>query len=195
MSTDSMNYARPDQTASVLKNGKVLVAGGRTALIHLNSAELYEPSTETWTITGYMKIAREEHTTSMLTNGQVLVTGGTVNYIPTKSTEFAELYDPLTRVWTMTGSMNNKRYLHTACVLTNGKVLVTGGETGSSELNSAELYDPSTGSWTLTDSMNNARQWHTATVLNNGNVLVTGGASRSVSLKSSELYDSSQTLI
>ena len=48
----------------------------------------------------------------------------------------AELYDPSTGVWTITGNMNNARYYHTASVLTNGKVLVAGG--GS--LNSAELY-------------------------------------------------------
>ncbi|CAF4314768.1 unnamed protein product [Rotaria sordida] len=84
--------------------------------------------------------------------------------------------------------MINVRYGHTASVLTNGKVLVTGGW-GSivDSVNSTELYDPSTGTWTMTGSMNNARSLHTASILTNGNVLVTGGYNVFI-LNSSELY-------
>ncbi len=85
----------------------------------------------------------------------------------------------------MTGSMNYIRWYHTASVLTNGKVLVAGGD---GYLNSAELYDPSTGLWTVTGSMNYTRVDHTASVLTNGKVLVTGGHVSSGSLNSAELY-------
>ena len=87
--------------------------------------------------------------------------------------------------------MNYGRYLHTASVLTNGKVLVTGGYNGVSYLPSAELYDPSTGLWNITGNMNNTRTYHTASVLTNGKVLVAGGlGNNSINsyLKSAELY-------
>ncbi len=77
--------------------------------------------------------------------------------------------------WSDTGSLNKTRGWHTASVLTNGKVLVTGGSNGIVNFNSAELYDPSTGVWTVTGNMNYTRTSHTASVLTNGKVLVTGG--------------------
>ncbi|CAF1446956.1 unnamed protein product, partial [Adineta steineri] len=79
-----------------------------------------------------------------------------------------------TEGWSITGATNYARYLHTASVLTNGKVLVTGGFNGSVYLNNTELYDPPTGVWTVTGSMNYARYIHTASVLTNGKVLVAG---------------------
>ena len=85
--------------------------------------------------------------------------------------------------WYDTGNMNYRRGWHTASVLTNGKVLVTGGY-----LNSAELYDPSTGVWNVTSNMNYARNDHTASVLTNGKVLVAGGDNGSNTLNSAELY-------
>lgn len=78
--------------------------------------------------------------------------------------------------WTATGSMSNAREKHTATLLLNGKVLVTGSFNNSGGvLSSAELYDPSTGIWTETGNMNSGRYFHTATLLQNGKVLVTGG--------------------
>jgi len=71
--------------------------------------------------------------------------------------------------------MNNSRYAHTASVLEDGKVLVTGGYDGSIYLNTAELYDSSTETWTATGSMHDARSFHAASILTNGKVLVTGG--------------------
>ncbi|CAF4197210.1 unnamed protein product, partial [Adineta steineri] len=71
--------------------------------------------------------------------------------------------------------MNVARADHTASVLQNGKVLATGGYSGSVYPKSTELYDPTTGNWTTTGSMNDARADHTASVLQNGKVLVTGG--------------------
>ena len=74
-----------------------------------------------------------------------------------------------------TGSLNTARYRHTATLLSNGKVLVAGGDTSGSYLTSAELYDPASGTWTATGSLNTARADHTATLLPNGKVLVAGG--------------------
>ncbi|CAF4972788.1 unnamed protein product, partial [Rotaria sp. Silwood1] len=126
--TGSMKYGRYYHTASVLTNGKVLVTGGLNGsdvdAPSLNSAELYDQSTGTWTTTGSMKYGRVYHTTSVLANGKVLVTGGAGAWLGFNSTE---LYDPSTGTWTATDNMNHARYFRTASVLTNGKVLVAGG--------------------------------------------------------------------
>ena len=84
-----MNSARGYHTASILTNGKVLVAGGLNNGSYLNSAELYDPSTGVWTMTGYMSFARDWHTASILMNGKVLVAGGDGNG---GSLNSAELY-------------------------------------------------------------------------------------------------------
>src|SRR5207247_947693 len=99
----------------------------------------------------------------------------------------AELYDPASGTWSVTGSLNTGRDSHTATLLPNGMVLVAGGVNNSSYLTSAELYDPASGSWSATSSLNTARYGHTSTLLPNGKVLVAGGNNGGV-LTSAELY-------
>src|SRR5439155_118139 len=99
----SMKPARTSHTATLLPNGKVLVAGGFAASGATNSAEVYDPASGTWTITGTMTTPREYHTATLLPNGQVAVAGGT-NY-NSGCLASAELYDPTTGTWTGTGSM------------------------------------------------------------------------------------------
>jgi len=91
--------------------------------------------------------------------------------------------------WSPTGNLITIRQEHTATLLQNGKVLVTGGQDSSSNsLSSAELYDPVSGIWSPTGNLITARYNHTSTLLQNSKVLVSGGTDNSNSLSSAELY-------
>ena len=174
--TGSLRTARYFHTATLLPSGEVLVAGGNDVNgSPLASAELYNPATGTWSITGSMATGRGEGSTAtLLPNGEVLVAGGI------DSNGFclnaAELYNPSTGRWTSTGGMNQPRCHHTATLLSTGNVLVAGGFTSyESDTTSAELYNPTTGEWQTTGSLHAARQNGAATLLNNGQVLLAGG--------------------
>jgi hypothetical protein len=93
-------------------------------------------------------------------------------------------------MWTATGNMATERYRHTATLLPNGQVLVTGGNANPG---SAEVYDPATGSWMPTKNLSPSRSFHAAPLLQNGNVLVSGGegSARYGVLRRSQLYQSS----
>ncbi|MEY2509691.1 MAG: hypothetical protein QOE26_454 [Verrucomicrobiota bacterium] len=177
-----------DRSATLLPNGKVLLAGGDNGEDSngVSSAELYDPASETSTPTGSLGTARSHHPATLLPNGKVLVTGG---YDSSGNlTTSAELYDPASGTWTATGSLGTARLGHTATLLANGKVLVVGGRNSSGGLASAELYDPASGAWTATGSLTTARVGHTATLLSNGNVLFAGGVNDTGVLASAELY-------
>jgi WD40 repeat protein len=144
--TGSMNVKRIRHTATLLPNGKVLVAGGDdgsgTASGFHASAELYDPAMGTWSYTGSMNEIRVSHTATLLPNGKVLVAGGKYLF-PISS---AELYDPVAGTWSYTGSMNIKRESHTATLLADKRVLVATGIGGSAYpydyLATADLYEP-----------------------------------------------------
>src|SRR5882724_2372361 len=191
------------RTATLLPSGKVLAAGGAGKSIccpTVSFAELYAPATGSWMGTGSMAAAREQYTATLLPNEKVLVVGGASSTLAGRDQRLAsaELYDPASGTWAATGSLATARFVHTATLLPNGKVLVTGGANTSGALASAELYDPATGSWTATGSMATARTFHTATLLGNGKVLVAGGATvasnadpgaNTAYFASAELYD------
>ncbi|MGH7940582.1 MAG: kelch repeat-containing protein [Limisphaerales bacterium] len=183
-----LNVARYDHTATLLLNGKVLIAGGYVAGgATTASAELYDPATGSNTLTGSLLTARSHHTATLLPNGKVLVAGGILGFSALSS---AELYDPASGTWTNTGSLNVARYYHTATLLPDGEVLVAGGHDAASS--TAELYNPATGQWTLTPPMTTGRFLHTATLLTNGMVLVAGGEQGIIPvtyLANAELYD------
>ena len=185
--TGNLNFARAAHTATLLPNGKVLVAGGSNYNPGggvLNSAELYDSSTGLWTSTGNFNTSRYAHTSTLLPNGKVLVVGGYDGRPPTVLNS-AELYDPATGTWGITGNLNTPRAgWHTATLLPNGKVLVVGGifDRDGHTTNSAELYDPATGTWTSTGSLN-SQSYSKAMLLPNGKVLIFD------SDDSAELYD------
>jgi len=185
--------------ATLLANGKVLVAGGSSvgSFVGTRGAELYDPTNGSWVVTGSMTNERCAFTLTLLPNGKVLAAGG---FGTNGAVATAELYDPANGSWRSTDSLQTSRGSHTATLLPNGKVLVAGGADFFTSQNSthndptrasAELYDPVTGTWTPTGSMSLPRQVHTATLLPNGKVLVAGGVNYfdSVFPTTAELYD------
>jgi sugar lactone lactonase YvrE len=189
--TGTMANARNSHTATLLPNGKVLVAGGAGTSGVLSSVELFDPTTGNWTLTNSMKSARGVHSATLLTNGLVLVAGGTLDGINPISS--VEMFNPATGSWTLTNSMHTARAYHSATLLGNGKVLVVGGASGAQAANTipgAELFDPATGNWMVTGSPNTPRGFgHTATLLPNGKVLVVAGGNGGTVTNNAELYD------
>ncbi|WNG19406.1 hypothetical protein F0U63_35555 [Cystobacter fuscus] len=175
-------------TATLLLDGRVLLAGGgqhpRTGV----NAELYDEITVRWNAAGRMITTRFGHTATLLPDGRVLVVGGTDKESGGRTLSSAELYDPGTNTWTATGSLTAARTHHAATLLPDGRVLVVGGDDKKIRKNTAELYDPSTGTWSSTTSMWAARTYHSATLLSTGQVLVAGGEPDGRNA-SAELYD------
>ncbi len=170
-----MTTAREHFTATLLANGKVLMAGGQSGTgASLGTAELYDPATRSFTPTGSLNAARSYPAAAALPGGKVLIAGGlSSNFIALNS---AELYDPATGTWSPTASMNDARYGATATVLPDGTVLAAGGCGACGHqpaLASTELFDGSF--WFPVTAMTQPRVFQTATPLPGGSVLVAGG--------------------
>ncbi len=182
--TVSMTMARSQHTATMLADGRVLLAGGANGLTILASAEIYDPSTGTFAPTGDMTLARVGHIATMLADGRVLIFGGT------SGGKSAELYEPSSGTFSTTGNGTN---LHgcNAALLKNGKVLIVDDPAPLGNSASAILYDPDSGTFAPTGSyasIEMAQVDHSlfpsyggsdcprAITLANGRVLVAGGA-------------------
>jgi hypothetical protein len=174
-STGSMDLALEYQTATLLQDGTVLIAGGGSTAGPTSTAEIYSPSAGTFTPTqAPMTVVRYAHTATLLGNGLVLIAGGSNSSgNPLAS---AELYNPANGgTFSTTGSMTTARNYATATLLQDGTVLIAGGvfQVGTA---SAEIYNPTTGKFTATKgNMTTQRVSHTATLLADGSVLIAGG--------------------
>lgn len=168
-----MNTPRAAHTATLLGNGKVLVAGGFAGDENsLASAEVFDPKTNTFLSAGNMSFPRSGHSATVLPDGNVLIAGGyNGNYL-----DRAEIFDARTGKFKPGGKMTLPRSGHITVLLAGGKVLLAGGVgAGWTFLADAELYDPASNTFTKTENMTTARESHTATLLKDGNVLITGG--------------------
>ncbi|XXT19135.1 kelch repeat-containing protein [Sorangium sp. So ce429] len=168
----SMREARRGHTATLLDDGRVLVAGGAGESEVLSGAELYDPAMTGWTEAEAMAEARRGHTATLLQNGNVLVTGGLDERGALAS---AEIYDVRKGTWSSAGALREARHGHTATRLDNGQILVLGGTGDSGSLSSAEIYGEWTASWSAAGSMASRRAGHTATWIASGEVVVAGG--------------------
>ncbi|MFZ0417734.1 MAG: kelch repeat-containing protein [Candidatus Sulfotelmatobacter sp.] len=178
---------RSGHSATLLPDGKVLIAGGmRRNQDFYKSAELYDPATGRFQTTGGMSIGRVGHIAVLFGSGKVLIAGGWVGH---GGTDEAEIYDPAIGKFTVIGKMTVRRGRPSATLLADGDVLIAGGEERDNEsVASAEIFHAKTLSFQPTGSMHSGRVSHTATLLGDGRVLIAGGYGDSV-FASAEVYD------
>jgi len=196
----AMGTARVLHTATLLPNGKILIAGGITGTTVASnataSAELFDPTTNTSAaLTSPMTGARNQHTATLLNSGLVLIAGGSTTGNG-NGLNSAELFDPSTNTFTALGAtMTTGRGGHTATLLANGTVLIAGGFFNSAtNLTSAEIYDPTTNTFAaLAQALTVGRSNHTATRLPDGTVLLAGGDPSDINVanptSSAEIYN------
>ena len=129
---------------TLLKNGKFLVAGGRGLIdaypgceSDLKTAELFDPETGNWEMTGSMQTARSGHSGILLADGRAIVVG-----------TGAELYDPNTGTWSPASSFPSNLNSCSATLLKDGSILATGGKIGANANKDSYLYNPATNLWT-----------------------------------------------
>jgi hypothetical protein len=182
-----MLHVRVAHTATLLRDGRVLVAGGLTCCqvpnpspeFYVETAEIYDPATDTFTAAESMSTARGSHAAALLQDGRVLVTGGNGNGpAPLR----AEIFDPATGQFSATAELQAPRDSHSAVTLTDGRVLVIGGEAPPELVGAVgvgvpqtEIFDPATGRWSAGPLLDPAFFAGTVTLLSNGKVLVFGG--------------------
>lgn len=211
----NMSVARSGATATALRDGRVLVAGGYdrrvvqlpnptgqpfccidVQILPQTSTELFNPSTATWTAGPRLAHGRFDHQVVTLKDGRILIVGGTDNADnPSRPLDSAELFDPSAGKWLSAGTIRAPRTQFTLTALNDGRALLAGGAPadGSAVLRSTLLYDPVANQWLPGPDLANARAGHAAALLRDGRVLVTGGADQLGRLSSSELLNSSAT--
>src|SRR5438128_1831410 len=177
----SLIEPRAGHTASLLPDGRVVLAGGETAGRISQSIELFDPSTGAFSFAGTLSMPRARHAAAVLSDGRVLIAGGSFGGVaPSGSTD---LFDPATKTISAGPELLTGRAGHTATTLRNGNVLIAGGTNGLTDLDSAEIFDAATGTIQPTSSLHSARNGHSAYLLASGDVLIVGG-----DVQAAELY-------
>jgi hypothetical protein len=196
--TGSMHVPRAVHTATLLPDGRVLVAGGMQKNgVFEASAELYDPASGRFETLPNLASRRVGQSATLLSNGEVLIAGGSAGRRFEGGRRIgevvatAELFDPVTRRFRSAGSMSAPRAHHAAVRLADGRVLLAGGyDDGSNALGSAEIYDTASGVFRPTGSLRAARVPDVAVLLKDGRVLIPGGSGASGGvLASAEVYD------
>src|SRR6266540_2887557 len=177
---DNLATPRTGHTATVLSDGSILITGGRDADGNLIAAsEIFDPETQTSSASATLNTARVDHSATVLLDGRVLIAGGSDANGALSSAEIFDPASPENGFQAVASPMTAARTHHTATLLSNGSVLIAGGETGGT----AEIFDPTTQSFTPTLwNLTVARSGHTATWFANDSVLLAGGNTASMEL-------------
>jgi len=183
----SMAADHDQHTATLLSDGRVLVAGGDASFNPSAACEIFDPKTNTWSTVASMTTARSEHTATLLGDGRVFVAFGAGVGTGRPKLNTAEIYDPKTNKWTDVSTTGFTkpiaRVAHTATLLPTGEVFLAGGVTGTSPESTTGrqvLYNPTTGSWNIpfdpgfASFMKEPRAYHAA-VLVGSKVFALGG--------------------
>jgi len=181
----TLNFSRHYHAAILLQNGKVLVVGGDNTN-NYKGCELYDYTTNEWTLTGFCFYPKLWHTLELLTDGRVMaIGGGNANY------QYCEIYDYNTGIWSEIAPLNDPRYGHTSHSQSNGDVMVIAGTNGNIFLKSCEIHNFQMNQWTYADSLENSRVGHCSESLLNRKTLVMSGQGEigSGSAYSCEIYN------
>jgi len=185
----SMSVARQNHTANLLPNGDVLIAGGGGSSGRLSSAEIYKTTAAAWVnVTNTMSVARTRHVAVNTKSGDILMIGGDTDNGATSSVD--RYYYTTNRFNNPTdpSDMGTPRYDHTATLLRDGQVLVSGGSNNTGSVDTVEIFDGT--NWRYgTETMGSKRANHKSTLLPNGKIMVTGGERGGVAYGTAESYD------
>ncbi len=190
--TASMATPREGHSATLLRDGRVLIAGGSpNGVTTTTSAEMYDYRTGRFTVIAPMGVPRETHSATLLKNGTVLIAGGGRGGMPGGYIAYttAEIFNPASNTFTtLAAHMTTDRVAPAAALLDDGRVLIAGGKSGKirspfggtslfyfTPLETAEVFDPETNSFLPVGSMETPHYLGVATKLNDGSVLITGG--------------------
>ena len=176
----AMAGSRAYHTASLLRDGRMLVAGGSSSAGRVSTAEIFDPVSKTWEDAGAPGHFYVRHTATVLDDGRVLLAGGTAG------TE-TDLYDPALNLWAGGPSLSTPREGASATLLTDGRVLLAGGY-DIDWTPTTELYSVESNAWTVSAPLESSRSNHTATPLSSGGVLLAGGYDGTYTLATAEIW-------
>jgi hypothetical protein len=175
-SAGRMGDARTDHTATLLSDGRVLVVGGYDGNFDVAAAEVWDPKTGQFAAAGELAEPRHGHAAALLPDGRVLVVGGCCQEGDRhEAMGPVEIWDPAASTFNPAAPLSEDRSGHSMTVLSDGRMLVVGGDKYGNELDSAEIWEPATGLFGPAGLLADRRTGHTATLLTDGRVLITDG--------------------
>ena len=178
-----LGVARTSHTATLLTNSELLVVGGENQNGFVTEAEIYDPATGSFSVSGNLNTPRADHSATRLADGRVLIAGGRGNLGPLNTTE---IFDPTSGAFTNGPNLNSARAGHSATKLDDGRIVFAGGDTTGG----IEILDAVAGASSSASAMSGARSMHSAAVMLDGRILFVGGRDAAGnSLSSGEIFN------